>query len=289
MKRGERVNKLAELPFVHTLDDLLHGVAQAVFKEPGGPVENFLHGTWLGHPLHPVLTDIPVGAWTAGAVLDIAESATGNSGLGSGADLAIGVGLAGASSAALAGLADWGRMGSGDTKRVGALHAALNITATVLYLLSLFARKGGNRGTGKLLAFTGYGIAGFSAYLGGHMVFAEQIGVDHTADKPKPEKFTSVLPEAELMEGQLRRVDVDGAQVLLTRYGGRIYAISDVCSHLGCSLAEGHLEGESVRCDCHGSRYALQDGKVLDGPSAYFQPAYKTRIYGGQIQVGSEL
>ena len=286
MKREERVNKLGELPFVEALQGILHKVAQAVFKEPGGAVENFLHGTWLGHPLHPVLTDIPVGAWTAGAVLDAAELATGNRGMGSGADLAIGVGLAGAGSAAVAGLADWGRMGSGEAKKVGALHAGLNVTASLLYLLSLLARKGGKRGLGKLLSFTGYGIAGFSAYLGGHLVFSEQIGVDHTADKPKPEKFTSVMPEGELMEGELRRVEVGDAQVLLTRYGGRIYAMSDICSHLGCSLAQGHLEGDSVRCDCHGSRYALEDGKVLDGPSAYYQPAYKTRIYGGQIQVG---
>jgi nitrite reductase/ring-hydroxylating ferredoxin subunit len=89
------------------------------------------------------------------------------------------------------------------------------------------------------------------------------------------------------MEGALRRVDVEGAQVMLVRQGGKIHAMSDVCSHLGCSLAEGHLEGDSVRCDCHGSRYSLEDGKVLDGPSAYCQPVYKTRIYGGQIQVGS--
>lgn len=286
MKLEEQISKLAKHPWVKSLADGLGKAAQTLFRDSGGPIEDALHGVWLGHPLHPALTDIPIGAWSVAVLLDAAEVVTDNRGFGAAADLTIGVGVAGAVSAAAAGLADWSRLGEGEAKRVGAVHAALNTAATGLYLASLASRKGGARGLGRLLAVAGFAVAGASAYLGGHLVFAKRIGVDHAAGEKAPEKFTSIMPEAELMEGELRRVEVDGAQILLVRHDGRIHALSDVCSHLGCSLAQGHLEGDSVRCDCHGSRFALEDGQVLDGPSTYYQPVLQTRIYGGQIQVG---
>jgi len=89
-----------------------------------------------------------------------------------------------------------------------------------------------------------------------------------------------------LGQDKLHRVRVGEASVMVVRHEGQVYAMADVCSHMGCSLAEGHLEGDSVRCDCHGSRYALADGRVLDGPSTYWQPSYRVRIRNGQIEIG---
>src|SRR3954451_14624028 len=89
-----------------------------------GPVgrylKNCLHGVWLGHPLHPVLTDVPLGAWTATLVLDLME-ASGRKDLAPGADVALTVGLAGAGCAALAGLTDW-HVTDGRARRVGMMH-----------------------------------------------------------------------------------------------------------------------------------------------------------------------
>jgi nitrite reductase/ring-hydroxylating ferredoxin subunit len=73
--------------------------------------------------------------------------------------------------------------------------------------------------------------------------------------------------------------------VLLLRRGERIYAIAETCAHLGGPLAEGTLDGLSVICPWHGSRVALEDGRVLDGPSTFPQPCFETRVHHGQIEV----
>jgi nitrite reductase/ring-hydroxylating ferredoxin subunit/uncharacterized membrane protein len=252
----------------------------------GRRAKNFLHGTWLGHPLHPALTDVPIGAWTTALALDLLEALAGRDELGPGADAAVGLGLLGAAGAALAGLTDWEATG-GNARRVGLVHGLLNLGVTGIYGASLLARRRGARGLGRGLAVAGFAIANYSAYLGGHLVYAERIGVTHSQDRmgsPAAE-FVPVLAEAELREGELRQVVVRGAPIALARRGGRHYAIDDTCSHLGCSLADGALAGDSVRCPCHGSRFALADGRVLDGPATLPQPAYEARVRDGQIEV----
>ena len=128
-------------------------------------------------------------------------------------------------------------------------------------------------------------VSGVAAYLGGHLVFKDKIGVDHTADHSPPENFVSLLAESELRENELRRVDVNGMPVLLVRRGQRIYAIAETCAHLGGPLSEGKLEDTTVRCPWHGSRFALEDGRVLEGPSVHAQPVLEVRVRDGQIEV----
>ena len=94
-----------------------------------------------------------------------------------------------------------------------------------------------------------------------------------------------VLAEAALPENELKRVNADGMPVLLVRKGQRIYAIAETCAHLGAPLSEGKLEGTSVRCPWHGSRYSLEDGRVLEAPSVHAQPVLEVRIRDGQIEV----
>jgi nitrite reductase/ring-hydroxylating ferredoxin subunit len=133
----------------------------------------------------------------------------------------------------------------------------------------------------------GYSIALTSAYLGGHLVFNNQVGVDHTADtEGYPKDFVAVLAEADLAEGTMKRVEANAVPVLLAKKHGRIFAIQENCAHMGGPLAEGELLDDcSVRCPWHGSRYSLEDGSVLDGPSAYPQPAFEVRVRDGQIEV----
>jgi nitrite reductase/ring-hydroxylating ferredoxin subunit/uncharacterized membrane protein len=268
-------------------DRLQPTVAAALGTDgPIGPkVANILHGTWLGHPLHVVLTDVPLGSWTAAAVLDVIEDKTGSRALRRGADAAIAVGLVGASAAALTGLADWSKIGGGRPRRIGLAHGLLNATATACYVTSLCLRRAHSRRGGRRFALLGLIVSSVAAYLGGHLVYKEKIGVDHTADYSPPEDFVAVLAEAELLENQLRRVDANGMPVLLVRRGHRIYAIAEICSHLGGPLSEGKLEDATVRCPWHGSRFSLEDGSVLEGPSVHAQPILEVRVRDGQIEL----
>ena len=247
-------------------------------------VKNFLHGTWLGHPLHPVMTDIPLGAWTATLLLDALSDRRGRSGFARAADASLALGLAGALGSAVTGLTDWGETDA-RPRRLGVAHAALNVGATLLFTASLLSRGRGNRGAGRGLALTGYLATIAAAYLGGELVYHEQIGVDHSSGRELPEKFTPLLPDEDLPEGKLKRVLYKETPLLLVRRGDRVYALAETCAHLGGPLSEGKLEGGTVVCPWHASRFTLESGEVVDGPSAFPQPCLKTRIRNGQIEV----
>jgi nitrite reductase/ring-hydroxylating ferredoxin subunit/uncharacterized membrane protein len=274
--------------WLEPIADRLQPAVAAAFGVDGpiGPkVANVLHGTWLGHPLHVVLTDVPLGSWTAAAVLDVLEEKTGSRALGRGADAAIAVGLVGAAAAAITGLTDWSKIGGGRPRRIGLAHGLVNATATACYVASLCLRRRSSRAAGRRFAWLGLIVSSVAAYLGGHLVYKEKIGVDHTADHSPPEDFVPVLAEAELRENELRRVDASGMPVLLVRRANRIYAIAETCTHLGGPLSEGKLEDATVRCPWHGSRFSLEDGQVLEGPAVHAQPVLEVRVRNGEIEV----
>ncbi|MBV9358616.1 MAG: DUF2231 domain-containing protein, partial [Chloroflexi bacterium] len=158
------------------LGDPLQQWLRSLFQGEGatGRLKDFLHGTWLGHPLHPALTDIPVGAWTIAAIFDVAELTAGSGSIEL-ADDAIGIGIAGALAAAVAGLADWSETDA-RAKRIGLVHGVLNVAAVGLYTASLITRRR-SRPAGIALSLTGFATALASAFLGGHLAFGEQIGV----------------------------------------------------------------------------------------------------------------
>lgn len=276
-----------------TLDRLgnqLQPLVQDAFKSAGPAgreVKNLLHGTWLGHPLHPVLTDVPLGAWTAAFALDAMESISGRKELGAGADVAIAVGLVGAAGAAVTGLTDWSET-NGTARKVGLLHGMLNVGATALYTTSLVLRRKQKRNAGLGFAMLGYAVSSAAAYLGGHLVFGEQIGVNHAAAQDMPKEFVPVqTADADLAEGEMKRVDADRVPVLLARCEGDVCAVAHTCSHLGGPLSEGKLDGEIVQCPWHGSRFNVRDGSVVDGPATFPQPRFETRLRDGQIEVRS--
>ena len=260
------------------------GSAYEAGGEAGQKVADVLHGVWLGHPLHPVLTDIPIGAWTAAAVFDVMEMA-GNGSIAPGADAAVAVGLAGAVGAALTGLTDWHKLSEPASKRIGAAHAVLNITATALYAGSLVARKQGARGVGRALSWIGYTLVGASSYLGGALVYDQKIGVDHAEREGLADDWTTVIALDALEDNKPTKADAGGTPIVVVKKGEKIYALANACSHLGGPLNEGELCNGSVMCPWHGSRFALDDGRVIDGPATYPQPAFDVRVSGGQVQV----
>jgi nitrite reductase/ring-hydroxylating ferredoxin subunit/uncharacterized membrane protein len=271
------------------LSDQIQPAVLNAFKSAGPAgqqVKNMLHGTWLGHPLHPALTDVPLGAWTAAFALDAMESISGRKELAAGADIAITVGLVGAAGAAVTGLTDWSET-YGGARKVGMMHGLLNVGATALYATSLFMRRKKKRSAGVGFAMLGYAVSSAAAYLGGHLVFGEQIGVNHAAAQEMPKEFVPVLADAELAEGQMKRVDAAGVPVLLVRCEGEICALAHTCSHMGGPLSEGKLEGDIVECPWHASRFNVRDGSVVDGPATFPQPRFEVRTREGQIEVRS--
>jgi nitrite reductase/ring-hydroxylating ferredoxin subunit/uncharacterized membrane protein len=255
---------------------------------PGGrKVKNFLHGVWLGHPLHSAITDVPVGSWTAALVLDCLE-AGGKPEYSAGADAAIAVGLVGALGSAVSGLTDWSDT-HGKPQRVGALHGLLNVGATVLYTGSYISRKANKRSAGRGLGLLGYALVLASAYLGGELAYAQRIGVNHSPEPERlPQDYTAVCTEAELVEGHPKKASVDGTDIFLLKKGGTIYALAETCSHLGGPLSEGDIEGDTVRCPWHGSRFCLKDGSVVDGPATNPQPTLDVKVQNGQVLVKSQ-
>jgi nitrite reductase/ring-hydroxylating ferredoxin subunit/uncharacterized membrane protein len=270
-------------PAEERLQKLLHATF-ASGGRGGQKIKNVLHGTWLGHPLHVILTDVPIGAWTGALVFDFLELSSGRKEFAAAADASITLGLIGAAGAAITGLTDWQDVDP-PARRVGLVHGLLNLMGTSLFLASRVMRKRRSRSSGRRLAILGYTVATAAAYLGGNLVYEQQIGVDHTSGEKLPEDFETVLPESDLPDGKLKRADYNGVPILLVRRGKRIFALAETCSHLGGPLAEGKLSGNSVQCPWHGSRFALEDGRVLDGPAVHPQPCLESRIRNGKIEV----
>lgn len=271
-------------------EDALQRAIAAVFHSGGAAgsvVKNALHGTWLGHPLHAVLTDVPVGAWTVALVLDGLDARAGDRRWRRAADGAIGIGIAGATASALAGLTDWQHT-DGAPRRSGLAHAALNTVALGLYTASLLLRRRGARRAGRGLARAGFGVLVGAAYLGGCLVYHHRVGVDH-AQREATEGFVRALRESELPEGEPRRATIGTLRLVLVRRADRIHALGEACSHQGGPLAEGEVRHTSLVCPWHGSRFALEDGRVLDGPATMPQPCFETRVRHGWVEVRGPL
>src|SRR5947209_3713162 len=273
------------------LDPVADGLQQGVHAafeaagETGQQIKNALHGTWLGHPVHAAITDVPVGAWTAALALDALDQMTDRREFAAGADGAITVGLVGAVAAAVTGLTDWSDT-DGRARKMGAVHGMLNLTAAGLYGASLIYRGQQKRSVGRGLAALGFAVAFASAWLGGEIVYKEQVGIDHTAGgAPLPREWTAVLPENGLEEHQPKRVDANGFPVMLLRREGRTYAVAARCPHAGGPLEEGQISGNTVTCPWHGSSFNLDSGEVINGPAVYPLPCFETRVNNGQIEV----
>lgn len=180
-------------PLAEPLSATIRGAFERA-GESGRQVKDALHGTpWLGHPLHPVLTDIPLGAWMTAAVLDSAAASSGDRGYERAARTAVGFGLVGAVGTAITGLADWSET-HGAARRVGLVHGVLNVVVTTLYASSYAARRRGRHGSGRGLAFAGLAIGMVSAYLGGSLVYREAVGVKRIGDSQPMEGTAPEVP-----------------------------------------------------------------------------------------------
>jgi nitrite reductase/ring-hydroxylating ferredoxin subunit len=225
-----------------------------------------------------------IGSFTSATLLDL----LGGDDDGTAAERLIGVGIAAYAPTALTGVNDWADSEPADAtvRRVGLVHASTNALALTLYGSSLAARRRGSRGTGKMLSLAGAGVLAAGGYLGGHMSFTKGVGPNQTAYDPGPDDWTKAIDADQLAQDEPKTVVVDETPVLLVRHRKHVHALHDRCSHRGCSLGElGEVDGETVQCGCHGSRFSLRDGSVERGPATAPQPAYEVREQDGAVEI----
>jgi nitrite reductase/ring-hydroxylating ferredoxin subunit/uncharacterized membrane protein len=255
---------------------------------PAGPLKDVLHGTWLGHPAHPMLTDVPIGCWTSAFLVDVLGGRRGQKA----ADRLIAIGVLAALPTAATGLADWTELDR-RSARTGLVHAAANSVALACYTASLVARRRGRRAKGLVLSLLGAGAVTAGGYLGGHLSYRRAAGVSRDAFEEFPRDWVVVFDAADIPEGKPVAVHADGARLFLYREGPAVHALSAVCPHQGGPLDEGEIVhadtgGRSapvVVCPWHGSRFRVDDGEVLRGPSASPAPAFDVRVDGGKVAV----
>jgi nitrite reductase/ring-hydroxylating ferredoxin subunit/uncharacterized membrane protein len=246
-----------------------------------GPIKNVLSGTGTGHPAHPILILLPLGSWASAFFLDFIGPR--DEGTATAARRLIVIGNVAALPTALTGLSDWADT-QGAERRVGLVHAALNVTALGLFTGSAVARKAEVRGAGFVTAALGMGLVSASGWLGGHLAYARGVGTDTTAFEVAPSDWTDVAAAADVSDKPLN-VDAGGVAVLLIRDNGEVRALSDRCTHRGGPLHEGKIQDGCVECPWHGSRFRLTDGQIARGPATRPQRAFEVRTVEGRIQV----
>ncbi len=246
-----------------------------------GPAKTVLSGTFLGHALHPVLTDVPIGALTAATVFDLIGGESG----GSTADALTILGLLAVPPTAISGLSDWSDTVDAE-RRLGLIHALANAGSSALYFAALVSRRSGSRSTARVFSTAGLAVLAASGYIGGHLVFGRGVGVDHTVFDEAPTDWTRVAREADIQPNSPTLVRAAGYGVLLHSHAGTIHAIAARCTHAGGPLNEGEVDDElCVTCPWHGSRFRLRDGAVARGPATAPQPAFDVQVVDGNVEV----
>ncbi|MEU9078406.1 Rieske 2Fe-2S domain-containing protein [Kitasatospora sp. NPDC004745] len=262
------------------LDVPARPLAQAVEALPLGPYRDALHGVWLGHPLHPVLIQLPIGFWSSAAVLDFVPHGHRP------ADAFVALGLLTAGPAALAGWVDWSRLDP-PRRRTGLVHALSNTTGVLLYAGSMLARCRGRRGRGRLLALAGLTALSVGGTLGGHLAYRQAAGPDRAAAVPglAPADWIGLGPVDDFPPGQPVQRTVGELGVVVVRDGGDFHVLAGRCSHLSGPLAEGTVADGCLHCPWHGSEFRLRDGEVVRGPATAPQPVLETRVLSGHLEV----
>jgi nitrite reductase/ring-hydroxylating ferredoxin subunit len=271
------------------LSNAIANLMDAIFRplgRPGKLLQDFLNGSWLGHSVHPVVTDVVVGGATAALLLQVLIW-FGVTDLDVALIWLLGLTWLSALSAIVTGLTDFKDTATGDERNVVGLHGEINIVATVLFIAAFGAAVAGASGAAAWLLVAGYLVLSVGAFIGGHVVYKYGYMVNYNAFArgKRAKEFTAVLPVAELPEATPTRAALGATGLVLVRRGDVVYALKETCPHAGGPLAEGHLDGDTIVCPWHGSALRLSDGAVRHGPSTSRQIAYRARINGEQVEV----
>ena len=280
------VSKLEQAKGLDRFVELGQRVAR---KLPPGKVRDGLNGVWLGHALHPVLVQAPLGAWLSAAVLDswqgidARRGADGRPGTEQAARRLAAFGVLAVAPAALAGAADWSEQHE-QQMRVGVVHLLAVTAAAGLYGASLAA---GNSRCGRGLRFAGLAVAGAGGLLGGHISFRQAGGVNHAEAVPHLVEpgWHDVAAVADLPVERPARVLLGEVQLVVVADDETFQVLADRCSHMSGPLSDGDLSDGCITCPWHGSVFRLADGSVARGPATAPQPVFVTRVSDGILQV----
>jgi nitrite reductase/ring-hydroxylating ferredoxin subunit/uncharacterized membrane protein len=252
--------------------DFNHRWLSALFG-PIRPIKDFLNGTWLGHPVHAALTDVPVGAMTVAIVLEVIGQPVA-------ADVTVLVGVLSIVATAVTGLADYTDV-DGTARSRATVHATVMTTALVLFVVSLVLRAGDpdDRAVPIALLVIGYLVLTVGAEIGGDLVYLIGTNVNRHAWRGAGKKWIALdLGDlSDIPEGGPTKVKAGINTLILVRTGETILALHEQCAHAGGPLSEGTLVDGCIQCPWHGSRFRLADGHVARGPAMYDQPAYEVR------------
>jgi nitrite reductase/ring-hydroxylating ferredoxin subunit/uncharacterized membrane protein len=275
-----------QLSWLRSFNDWLTGALAPVREryQDNLALELMHGGRWVGHPLHPALSDLPVGLWTGATLLDFTDNSPAPHAGMDAAGILSAAGIAGACGAALTGLSDW-TVSNEQDRRVGLFHGLLNTVALGLQCASLGSRMAGHRNTARALGVASLTVTGAAAYIGGHLVFTKGVMVNRVGWAVGPRRWVRALPEADVPGDTPVGVEAEGRQIMLYRHGDNLYALDNVCSHAGGLLSRGTVADLTVTCPLHGSRFGLADGRVQRGPAFQPQPVLRTRIRNGWIEV----
>jgi nitrite reductase/ring-hydroxylating ferredoxin subunit/uncharacterized membrane protein len=255
--------------------DFNHRWLSALFG-PIRPIKDFLNGTWLGHPVHAAVTDLPTGSLVLTVILDVL-------GQNAAADIALVATILFMLGAAVAGLADYTDT-DGTARTRATTHASLMLLTLVLLLISLALRAGGgsDRTIAIAVSFVGFLLLTAGAYIGGDVVYVMGNMVDHHAFRGSGTKWLKLdagdvadlmtLPEATPTKAKAGINDL-----VLVRIGDTVHALHAVCAHAGGPLAQGTVVDGCIECPWHASRFRLTDGHLRQGPTVYDQPVYEIR------------
>ncbi|TMB55225.1 MAG: Rieske (2Fe-2S) protein [Chloroflexi bacterium] len=257
-----------------------------VLGRPGKLLQDFLNGSWLGHSLHPVLTDVVVGGSTVAVGLEILRW-FGVEGLVVALAWTLLLTWLAALATIVTGLTDYKDTATGDERNVAGTHGLINIVASIGFFVAWLAYLGDPGTLGPVLLIVSYLVLSVGAFIGGHVVFKYGYMVNHNAFSrgKRARDFTAVLPLAELPEATPTRAALGATGLVLVRRGDLVYALKETCSHAGGPLAEGQLEGDTIICPWHSSAFRLADGAVRHGPATSREVAYAARINGDQVEV----
>ena len=237
------------------------------------PIQGFLNGTWLGHPVHAAVTDVPVGAMTVSIVADLISQHVV-------ADVSMVIGVLAMVAAAVTGLADYAEV-DGNARYRATVHGTVMVVALLVYVLSLLIRSGNppDRLLPVILAVIGYVLLTLGAAIGGDVVYLIGTHVNRHAWRGAGAKWIALdlggLPD--IPEGGPTKLRAGVNDLVVVREGDRVLALHAQCAHAGGPLPEGEIVDGQIQCPWHGSRFRLDNGHVTRNPAMYDQPAYDVR------------
>ena len=251
-----------------------------------GVVRDVLTGRWVGHPAHPAVGIAPLAGWFAGTLLDVIGGPSAHRS----AQRLIGAGTLAAAPAAMTGIAEWLTTNAAE-ERVGTVHAALADSATVMYATSWLLRTRRRHRAAVAAGLVGAGLAGATAFLGGHLSFRRGVGVTTVAFQQGPKIWEQLEVDGE--PGPERAIRGTARGMSFAVVGARDgacapHVLESRCSHRGGPLHEGTVVDGCLECPWHGARFDLDTGAVRRGPAAAPQPVYEVDDHGDRLMIRRE-